>query len=135
MREIKFRAWLDDDKKMYNNAGVIGKIVVLEHSAEGDVDDVTDFEPLYWGPIDDSTIHVMQFTGLTDKNGKEIYEGDIVQIKDHAFQGTMNIDGNYLVYYNEYMELCCGSLILHRQLPYITVIGNIYENPELLEVV
>ncbi|MBU8770291.1 YopX family protein [Cytobacillus oceanisediminis] len=80
-----------------------------------------------------SSFEIMQYTGLKDKNGKEIYENDIVQIKDHAFQESMSIDGNYEVFYNEYMELCCGSLILFRQLPYVTVIGNIYENPELLK--
>ncbi|MBU8597290.1 YopX family protein [Alkalihalobacillus clausii] len=75
---------------------------------------------------------LMQYTGLKDKQGTEIYEGDIVQIKDHAFEGSMKIDGNYEVGYNEYMELCCGSWLLHRQLPYVTVVGNKFENPELL---
>ncbi|WNF07246.1 YopX family protein [Brevibacillus borstelensis] len=75
-----------------------------------------------------------QFTGLRDKNGKEIYEGDIVDLRDHPFEGSMKINGVYEVGYNERMELCCGSLLLHREIPYITVIGNIYENRDLLEV-
>jgi hypothetical protein len=111
MREIKFRAWYGE------------KIGMLEPQFNGNINEI----------FADRNGAYMQYTGLKDKNGKKIYEGDIVQIKDHAFQGAMNIDGNYEVYYNEYMELCCGSLILFRQLPYLTVIGNTYENPELLE--
>ncbi|MEJ8547114.1 YopX family protein [Brevibacillus borstelensis] len=86
-----------------------------------------------WTDLDvHSDIVVMQFTGLCDKNGKKIYEGDLVEIRGHAFEGSIEIDGVYEVGYNETMELCCGSWLLHRELPYITVIGNKYENPELM---
>lgn len=84
--------------------------------------------------VDPDEYVIVWSTGLRDRNGKEIYEGDIIRIENHPFEGPMQINGNYEVGYNERMELCCGSWLLHRMLPYITVIGNIYENPNLLEV-
>ncbi|MGW8823417.1 YopX family protein [Paenibacillus lautus] len=78
---------------------------------------------------------VGQYTGLPDRIGKEIFDRDLVEIKGHPFHGlNMQVDGIYEVGYNDRMELCCGSWLLHRMLPYITVVGNKFDNPELLEV-
>ncbi|EOK11250.1 YopX family protein [Enterococcus faecalis] len=82
---------------------------------------------------------LMQSTGLKDKNGVEIFEGDIVSVRNHPFQKTessvgIEIDGDYKVSWNEHdLTWCAGNLLLARIKPYVTVIGNIYENPELLE--
>lgn len=81
----------------------------------------------------------MQSTGLKDLNGVEIFEGDIVSVRNHPFQKTessvgIEIDGDYKVSWNEYdLTWCAGNLLLARIKPYVTVIGNIHENPELLE--
>lgn len=119
MREIKFRLWSKHAKKMFYDGFYI--------SQNGDLfqNDSLDYK-------NKDSFEVMQYTGLKDKNGKEIYEGDILEISGHPFQGSIGIDGNYEVAYNEYMELSCGGWYLHRMRHWAGVIGNIYENPELL---
>ncbi|OQO52447.1 hypothetical protein BH734_09250 [Enterococcus hirae] len=86
---------------------------------------------------------VMQSTGLEDKNGVEIFEGDIVAIENHPSQKKkgdmgvgMEINGNYEIGWEKHdLTWCAGSLLLARLKLYVRVIGNIYENPELLEEV
>lgn len=107
-REIKFRAW-DDDKKTFFNP--------LHHNCY-DFDEIQ-ARGLY---------EISQFTNLQDKNGKDIYEGDIVQrgvitFSRGKFQGTYyDSNGNL----EEDWE---DDLYQERN---IEVLGNIYENPELL---
>lgn len=139
MREIKFRAWDKNKNRM------------LSHSDLYAMDCSTDYPFLalikgYYANsgarfLDGIDPVTMQYTGLEDKNGKEIYEGDIVFIKqtnvvdkyvpnntratikfskgafvlDCDIEFPVNLD----LYYNTYEEF--------------EVIGNIYENPELLE--
>ena len=72
---------------------------------------------------------VMQFTGLLDKNGKEIYEGDIVKAQ---FDSEPNGEVKW------YQEYCCFGIdgfmqITELQAKNFEVIGNIYESPELLK--
>ena len=106
MREIKFRYWNGISKMMVNDPSVRAdyKLGLNEYFTD---------RGWVW----------MQFTGLTDKNGKEIYEGDI--IKNQNNNGFVYfIDGMYLVNYGIFDD------ILHK---HNIVIGNIYQNPELLK--
>lgn len=86
---------------------------------------------------------VGQFTGLTDKNGKKIFEGDILAVEDD--EGDRQLDG--VVKYGKFNCSCCdgvygwyidGGDIRRLDSPsdddlMIVVIGNIHDNPELLE--
>ena len=80
-------------------------------------------------------IELMQYTGLKDKNGKEIYESDIV--KAEAFSPNLYqivfLDGSFVAFtpFATVIEITCFYSSTGCELE---VIGNIYENPELLEV-
>lgn len=113
-REIKFRAWNDSKKDWEGNFSIsrIGSFLRLgiSQSTEG--------------------IHVMQFTGLHDKNGKEIYIGDIVKHSDNRIREvqwigtTMDTGVSDNVTDGE-----CGS----PEPSDVEVIGNIYESKHLLD--
>ena len=130
----KFRAW--DKRKQ-----LMREVAVLDFNKNGNVSGIE-----YWKtPYDLQSIHanyinVMQSTGLKDKNGAEIFEGDIVKVSNHPFQkkedsAGIEIDGDYLIGWSDHsLTWLAGDLLLHQLKPYIEVIGNIYENLELLEV-
>ena len=138
MREYKFRCWDTENKEML-------KVQEL------------DFEDTFYGGrlsirtdqyndyFDIEDMILMQYTGLKDKNGKEIYEGDIVLYQDweQCYEGGGNDSfiNKGIVEYNE--SNCCFNVteratidiedVLYEGNEDLEVIGNIYDNPELLE--
>lgn len=72
--------------------------------------------------VDPTTIG--QFTGLTDKNGIRVWEGDIM---------ALNVSRKFVVCYDEGMFYMNGTAIPIRHCDSLTVIGNIHDNPELME--
>jgi len=155
MREIRFRAWLPDSEIMLSDITIYsnGQIGVSADDLEEAVknknkdwhisddgiyhSDEEHFDPIqnllsgddwYW--IDDA--EVMQYTGLKDKNGKEIYEGDIVKYIDMRYDSAFG--GNKVcvqsVEWND--DGACFFPMLYYCSD-IEVIGNIYENSELLD--
>jgi uncharacterized phage protein (TIGR01671 family) len=163
MREIKFRAWDKELKKMAHivslEYGVDCKLLkascayqLTEMEVYGnDSDEPSDVEIRY-RRID--FLELMQFTGLHDKNGKEIWEGDIVNIDrqdsfpsyNKAIIGYGDNYGSFLLQYTKPINpkgvLAQGNSITSNngKILYgyctgweIEVIGNIYEHPEMLK--
>lgn len=123
----KFRAWDSWRKRM----SVVDRIYI---DTEG-VRLYDDFGE-YWRDFRDAKL--MQSTGLKDKNGKEIFEGDILACKTDDEVINLNIfwDEEHALFmfeskkYNEQEPL--AELVENNTYPF-EIIGNIYENPELLE--
>lgn len=133
----KFRAW-DKEENLWI------KVASLVFDEEGEMwylgPVMDDFNPVYYENELGKTWEIMQSTGLKDKNDVEIFEGDIVSVRNHPFQKTeksgagIEIDGDYAISWNEGdLTWCAGNLLLARLKPYVTVAGNIYEKPELLD--
>jgi uncharacterized phage protein (TIGR01671 family) len=144
MREIKFRVWVKEESKM-----------IYLDDKENDVEinflsNITSNHKTYWEVNTKVSDHLhahmtqyfdsrdndnvlMQYTGLKDENGKEIYEGDIV------FRDILREDEIYVVEYNPsdagYNPFCVAGEFDDEYIltKHSRVIGNIYENPELLE--
>jgi len=131
MREIKFRAW-HKAKKFMDTAWLIdwehGQVAHRSHN-------VSQLENCI----------LMQYTGLKDKNGKEIYEGDIVLLRNEfatwkgtvifnegAFKLSINYSwGNSMNHFSKTDEFNDMGARIELNNTYV-VVGNIYENPELL---
>ena len=113
MREIKFRAWHKMKRKLVS-------VVML--SVGNNILGFDDGDAIEYGNMRD--FELMQYTGLKDVNGVEIYEGDILQDPD---------DGRfcYEVEY-DYGRFSCGDNDLIDCLG-CNIVGNVFENPELLE--
>ena len=120
MREIKFRAWHKADEKMYEVYGFAQNKWFLKGKQF---------------PMPNGAVVIMQYTGLKDKDGKEIYEGDLLtdygeapplyveySEKHGAYCFVDKFDSSGTVYYTPLM-------IYYEQME---VIGNIFEHPHLI---
>ena len=143
MREIKFRAWHEIDKKWLHGycehgwgCSIFGEVIVMGN----------------WlsechGLMDQNNVTVEQYTGLHDKNGRDIYEGDICRFNLQDFNGGDHIRALQVVYVVDMFGFpyksepmiddpdCCislGEVVANDD--EVEVIGNIHENPELIKL-
>lgn len=133
-REIKFRAWIKANKRIENCVGV-------------NPWHIHDCDRVYWKHDE---VELMQYTGLKDKNGKDIYESDIIKNEDryHKVIGIIKFgkvpdhnrdEGGHQGFYIEWQDKNSNrwSEWWRCDLNYwrdkIEVISNLFENPELLE--
>ncbi|HGF8068524.1 TPA: YopX family protein [Enterococcus faecium] len=126
----RFRAYSKEENEMYYPHN--------DKNVDWTIDDETGFiAPLVnlgggmWGMID--KYELMQSTGMKDKNGVEIFEGDLVEHDDNLNGDWETFEACEVVYDKDYAQFCfkwdAGNFLTdYRNL---NVIGNIYENPEL----
>jgi len=137
MREIKYRAWnkewgmlLPVDNIIFENGLAVEVRVTIKASDYNHQDEWQDYR------IGDEII-LQQYTGLNDKNGKEIYEGDILKLTSIYFlfydlftvgfnKGSFTFKNKEEHYFKNYIGNRKEDLI-------IEVIGNIYENKDLIK--
>ena len=123
----KFRAW-------HKTWEELGEVERIRFDDEGNVSTVLVIGKSFGANIYIDQIELMQSTGLHDKNGKEIFEGDIVKMAKDVYSDPTYYEvirhrgGAYRLESNQHG---CELWLRHTN---CEVIGNIYENPELLEV-
>ena len=122
----KYRAWDSAKKEMFKDTFAItesGQVVVVEQESVASSPDYVFVDHLV----------IMQSTGLADKNGKEIFEGDIVKMSKDVYSESTYYEvvrhygGAYRL---DSKQHGCELWLRHTD---CEVVGNIYENPELLE--
>lgn len=127
MREIKFRVWDKKRKRMFAATTI---------NASGDVSVFIDDDGLYLLPAEQ--VELMQYTGLKDKNDKDIYDGDILGgIWESGFISWCEKCKQFQYHSVDIGCMACSGDVHWYEIAEddgkLEVIGNIYENHELLE--
>ena len=132
-REIRFRVWDEDYKKMVYPIGIDWETKKPNIIYRYWTNDKKNIGSKIGMPVHKELSVLMQYTGLKDKNGKEIYEGDVV---NGAIFGSSYSLGQVLMWCGEWLVYPLarieGMASVYDQKHFLEVVGNIHENPELL---
>lgn len=136
MREIRFRLYSKHDKKMYifdprwgnfeQGGGWVGGVLETDYVKDG-----RRFAPSNQRQLEPESCEWLEFTGLFDKNGKEIYEGDLLRVvsSDGYLQvNPLTVEWDSIGW-QPWLE---GGRDRYYALSSVEVVGNIYDNSELL---
>ena len=129
MREIKFRAWLKEDKKMVNVETMDFTDKSMQYLKRSEI---INAYILRRESFDD--VELMQYTGVKDKNGKEIYENDLISCNKYKNIVVFFENGCFKIKYpksDTTNTICTLDTFLEKYKCKIS--GNIYENKNLLE--
>lgn len=147
MREIKFRGKSEDgsgwifgslvNNMFFKRDGISAINYIVDPDQYPDFSEMEDFE---WLAVEVIPETVGQYTGLQDKSGKEIYEGDIVNVKYRTFSRESDcgfihkrLEVKWIDYSSAFRYVDKFEEIYTMIAKWSEVIGNIHDNPELLE--
>lgn len=126
MKELKIKAWLKKEKKMVSIIGIDFNYEYIRYTEDGNL-----FNENY-KTAEFKNIELLQFTGLKDNGGQELYEADVIKFNDgiddiYGLISYDDEDGTYRVSYEnitEHLSDLEGDF---------EIVGNIFENPDLHE--
>ena len=126
MKEFKMKAWLKKEKKMVAIIGIDFNYEYIRYTEDGNL-----FNENY-KTAEFKDIELLQFTGLKDNGGQELYEADVIKFNDDIddIYGLISYDdedGTYRVSYENITEH------LSEREGDFEIVGNIFENPQLHE--
>ena len=148
MREIKFRAWQNGHKRMREVTNIRFKDGVISEVAIKQPNTAPAFQTYGIGEYPLEYLNLMQYTGLKDKNGKEIYEGDVLYSIDNivvesiggygrteqeAAFAVVTYDTDLAAFVLQSDNVMLKDELIWEHACYSEIIGNIYENPELIK--
>ena len=126
MKEFKMKAWLKKEKKMVAIIGIDFNYEYIRYTEDGNL-----FNENY-KTAEFKDIELLQFTGLKDNGGQELYEADVIKVNDgiddiYGLISYDDEDGTYRVSYENITEH------LSEREGDFEIVGNIFENPQLHE--